>query len=216
MSGFDPPKKTGKDTAHSLVKGAIGAVPLAGDLMGALFDLAVKPSFEKRFQKWSESVSAALNDLHETKGIQIKDLQGNEEFISTLTQATRAIQATHLDEKREMLANAVKNSAMGSVNYDKQQLFIHVIEQLSPTHIYILREIQTWTEKNENFDFEELQDHLRQGLFQGNHGLMELFIKQLQDFHFLSHIQTKVKTKEKIIWTVKLSSIAREFLAFIS
>ena len=46
--------------------------------------------------------------------------------------------------------------------------------------------------------------------------MLELFIKQLEDFHFLLRLQTFLKTEHKIVWTVKLSNIARDFLAYIA
>lgn len=216
MSDLEPPKKKGKDNAHALIKGAIGAVPIAGDILGVLFDMAIKPSFEKRMGKWSEEVSNVLNDLMENKGIKMEDLAGNEEFISIIAQTAKAIQTTHQDAKRTMLANAVKNSALGTIEYDKQHMFVQVIEQLSPTHITMMQEINKWRVNDPDFDFDELKEHLVKTHFNGNSALLELFIKQLQDFHFLRHIQTKRQTKEKVIHTVRLSTIAGDFLNFIS
>ena len=50
MGNLEPPKKKVKTTVHALVKGTIGAVPLAGDLLGALFDMAIRPSFESEWR----------------------------------------------------------------------------------------------------------------------------------------------------------------------
>ena len=111
-------------------------------------------------EKWSREVSVVLTDLVGNTGVSIDDLASNEEFISIIAQAAKAIRTTHLDERRTVLANAVKNSALPMISHDKQQLFVHIIEQLSPTHITVLQEIEKWHLKDENFDIDELKDHL--------------------------------------------------------
>jgi hypothetical protein len=133
------PKRSKGDIAHSVVKAALGSIPVGGNAAAEFFQLLVTPPLEKRRDEWIAEVGARLQEL-ETKGITLDSLQANEQFISTLMQATQLALRTHQNEKREALRNAVQNSARpGAPDDSEQQIFLNFVDSFTEWHIRILR-----------------------------------------------------------------------------
>jgi len=133
------PKRSKGDIAHSVVKAALGSIPVGGNAAAEFFQLLVTPPLEKRRDEWIAEVGARLQEL-ETKGISLDSLQANEQFISTLMQATQLALRTHQNEMREALRNAVQNSARpGAPDDSEQQIFLNFVDSFTEWHIRILR-----------------------------------------------------------------------------
>lgn len=63
----------------------------------------------------------------------------DEEFISTVTQASAAAIRNHQKEKREALRNAVLNTALGKAPEDfKRAMFLTLVDQFTVWHLRIL------------------------------------------------------------------------------
>jgi hypothetical protein len=216
MDSFEAPKKSGKDVTHSLIKGGLGAIPIFGDMAAALLDLAIKPAFEKRLQNWMEGVSVMLNELQENHGIQIEDLEGNEEFVSIFIKTARVAQTTHLEEKRTMLVGALKNSILNDIEFDKKEIFLRIIEELSPRHFLLLQMIMTRFENEPEFDMESFKDEMSQMHFNDNGNLMELYFKQLGDYHLVKYWSTEKVINNRRIWAMNLTQLGSELMQYIS
>jgi hypothetical protein len=137
-----PPEQSGGDIAHRVAKAGLSAVPVAGGPIAELFDALVVPPLEKRREAWREEVADGLRRLETERGLSLEDLQSNEAFISLLVQATVVAIRNHHIEKRESLRNCVVNAASNSdIDSDIQLSYVRYIDELSPSHIELLKAI---------------------------------------------------------------------------
>lgn len=136
----DPPKPSGGDVAHSLVRGGLSSIPYGGGVVGETFNMLVTPPLEKRRRRWEEQMVQVVKVLAEGKHVDIAALGQNEAFNSLLIQATIAAMKTHLDEKLASLRNAVANAALGQgPGDDLSLLFIRFVDEMTPLHLRVLK-----------------------------------------------------------------------------
>ena len=133
---YQPPVADSGDTAHLAMKAALSFVPGAPDL----FEYFVKPPLQKRLEKWQEDIAAALRYLEDNQGVKLETLQNNELFITIVAQATSVAVRNHQREKLDALSNAIMSSALNpSMDDDLQLIFIRFIEELTPSHLHLIR-----------------------------------------------------------------------------
>lgn len=132
---FSPPEPSTGDAAYLVAKAVLSP------LMGAteLLERFISPPFQRRQREWMENIATALRTLEENKGIKIEELRTNDLFITVVTQASRIAIGNHQKEKLEALKNIVINSASSKENEDIQIVFIRFIDELTPSHIFLLK-----------------------------------------------------------------------------
>ena len=155
---MEAPKSNGKDafykgTKITLATTAAGLATLtAGPGMAALlaaggaafavelFAQTFTPSLEKRRNQWLQALGEKLEDLdRKVDNFSIESLTENEQFITTLIQATQIAIRNHQEEKLIALRNAVLNAALpNNTQEDFQGIFLNWIDDLSYYHIQIL------------------------------------------------------------------------------
>jgi len=134
------PKETKNDKIHSLIKGAIGSIPFAGGVVSETFGLIVAPPITKRREKWMELVVLELEKLKKSvEGFKVENLKNNDEFISFLIEASEIATKTHQDEKLNYLKNSISNFFNKNIDFDKKYTILKLIDNLSSTHLNILR-----------------------------------------------------------------------------
>jgi hypothetical protein len=131
---FPPVHSTG-DTAHLLVKAVLSPIIGAPEL----FERFISPPLQKRTNEWMKEVAEALMGLQQDRGINIEALQNNGLFTTVVIQATRVAVANHQKEKLNALKNTIINSASSSEAEDVQITFIRFIDELTPSHISLLK-----------------------------------------------------------------------------
>ena len=81
-----------------------------------------------------------MYDLEKEQEINLEALQENEQFISVVAQASAIALRNHQKEKLNALRNAIANSAIASnLNDDLELTFIRFIEELTPSHLHLLK-----------------------------------------------------------------------------
>lgn len=134
-----PPKETLGDHLHTLVRAGISTIPVVGSPAVELFNTVIAPPIRKRQQEWMESVAEALRQLEEKQRCVVDDLKNNDAFIDTVMQASQAAVRTANEDKKDALRNAVLNAALPNPpDEDKRQLFVNLVEELTPWHLRIL------------------------------------------------------------------------------
>jgi len=135
----DLPKRSKGDLAYSVLKTGIASVPIAGNAAAEFFQLLVQPPLERRRDEWMRDVSDRLRKLEE-EGLTIEKLQNNQQFVSTVMQASQISMRTHQQEKREALRNAVINSARAIFpDENMQQMFLNFVDDFTEWHIRLLK-----------------------------------------------------------------------------
>ncbi|MGL4000198.1 hypothetical protein ACR3LR_10320 [Pantoea eucalypti] len=136
---LEVPKENGKDHIHTIVKTALGEVPLAGGALAEIFSTIIESPFQRRKKEWMQNVVDAINELKD-KGFSPDDLRDNEQFISAVFYASHLAMKTHQQEKLDALRNAIINVAEGSEPDEAlQQIFLNYIDQFTLLHIKLLR-----------------------------------------------------------------------------
>jgi len=132
-------KTTGKDIAHSLIKGGLGEIPVIGSLAAEIFGLIVTPPLEKRRAEWMNEIAEKLKELEIRSVIDFQELQNNEQFIDVVLQATTYALKTSEKEKIKAFRNAILNTATGdSPDKTVSQIFLNQLDRFTVWHIKIL------------------------------------------------------------------------------
>lgn len=146
---YIPPVEEVKDKLHRLIRSALivapsimGVPPQFGVLSTVLLDnynLLWKPSAEGRYERWVEDVIGSINLLTERID-NIEERLVSEEFQSLLITANQLVLKHHQVEKIKFFSNAVVNSlTTPSLSYDKKITFINLLDELTVSHIKILK-----------------------------------------------------------------------------
>ncbi len=135
---IEVPKPTAGDAAHALAKAGLSVIPVVGGPAVELFQHLVQPPLERRRTEWMEQVGEKLQSL-EQNGLNLGDLQSNEQFITAVMQASTAAIRTHKTEKLAALRNAVINIATGQGPEETiQHLLLSFIDEFSEMHLRVL------------------------------------------------------------------------------
>jgi len=130
------------DAVHAVAKAGLSMIPLLGGPAVELFQAVVQPPLEKRRTEWMDAVGSKLVEL-EANGLNVASLQNNDEFITVVMQATQAAMRSHNLAKREALANAILNVAVGQApDETEQHLLLGFIDTLTEMHLRILKVFQ--------------------------------------------------------------------------
>lgn len=144
MTDSTVPKRQGADVAHALVRGTLGAIPIAGGLAGEVFALVLRPPLERRAEEWMNDIANRLSRLEKANPSRFGELVSDEGFCSVAIAATQAAFRSPHAEKSALLAHAVEQAAIGSdVDLDLQLTFVRFIDDLSVSHVRILTALVT-------------------------------------------------------------------------
>ncbi|CAN5271519.1 hypothetical protein BH24GEM2_BH24GEM2_00050 [soil metagenome] len=137
---YRPPSTKLDDHAYIVARGTLTSVPLVGGAATELFSALLTAPLERRRQRWMEEIADGLRRLEQQHRLDLAQLQNSESFVTTLVLASAAAQRAHQEEKIAALRNAVLNSTgNAALNDDLQSIFIRYIDELTPTHIVLLR-----------------------------------------------------------------------------
>ena len=136
------PQESLGDNAHRVVLAALSAIPYAGGAAVELFNLVIAPPIQRRRDAWLNDLGEHITKLEQEGRVRVEALQNNEEFISTIMQATLAAIRNHQKEKIDALRNAVLNTAIGKAPEDsKREMFLAFVDIFTVTHLRILKEL---------------------------------------------------------------------------
>ncbi len=204
-------EKSSSDTAHTLAKAGLSAVPIFGGAAAEIFQMLVQPPLERRRQIWMREVGARLKTL-EDEGFKLEQLQNDERFISTVLHASNLALRTHQEEKRKALRNAIINVAKGQSPEEAVEfMFLEYIDSLSVLHIKILRFLQ---ERSPSMNINIRRNLLGQNIPElvGQEGLYHRFREDLA----LKGLIIKNGGRGKLSEHKRTTWLGDEFLAFIS
>jgi hypothetical protein len=128
-----------EDYCRNIVKAILSGIPLVGGPVNELFGFLIKPSIEKRKDKWMADVSQAILE-HENRIKSLEDLINKDSFIDVAIEATKFAIATSQEEIRSALKNAVLNSAINeSEDLAKEKLFLQLLSTFTDWHIKFVK-----------------------------------------------------------------------------
>ena len=77
------PTKTAGDVAHALVKGGLGAIPIAGSLSGEVFALILRPPLERRSEDWMRQIEQRLATVESGDSVRFNSLPEDDDFCAS-------------------------------------------------------------------------------------------------------------------------------------
>lgn len=138
------PKASSRDTAHTLVRAGISAIPVLGGPAAELFNHVIQPPLEKRRVEWMNAVAERISRLEKENGLDIDSLKDNDEFISAVMYASTLAIRTHNESKLNALRNAISNIAQGRAPDETlQQIYLNLVDSLTELHLRILKVFQS-------------------------------------------------------------------------
>ena len=222
-----PPKESATDRVYSVVKGIIGAIPVAGSLAAEIFSLILVPPINKRREEWMNAVANKLQALElDYQDYSIENLKDNPEFVSFLIESTQVALKTHQEEKLLALQNGIFNFFLAeSIEYDKKYSFVKIMDEISAFHMNVL----AFLAKNENHIITEIRGYeaLHQ-LYSVNKDSVDKFFfrKSVRDLEAHSLIRVSGDFRDFIRGTgfatdsgapsIKVLDLGHDFLRFIS
>jgi len=137
MSKLKPPKKSLVSHSNDKLKETIKI--LSPGWVNLFIDFIFPSIHEKRLEKWRDEVYERLLELINAKNLTVEDLSNNDEFITILKQSLLVASRTHQEEKLLFLKNIIVNSIDSDLTTDYKLIFNRLVDELSPTHIKILK-----------------------------------------------------------------------------
>jgi len=193
---LEPPGIDLKHKAKLIVKGGLGGVPFAGGLLGEGFDLIYKSGYEKKLQKWRESITIKLIQIDNEKTID--NLVGNEEFHSLLVETSLIALKNHQQIKLDAISNLLISSTISPIDYDFKKLFVNYIDQFTTYHLrtmgMIIENERQKVSKN-RLVFDQLHRKILKEVFYGESELKDQIFEELQ---IIKGLISKIKTNTEV------------------
>jgi len=218
------PEPDARDAVHSAVKFGLSLITLDA---ASVVDFFIKPPLDKRRDGFLKEVAEGLNELHERNLIDIDALEDDEAFHTTLLKTLRAALFTHQKEKREMLRNAVLNSATSKApDETRQEMFVQWIDEMTAWHVKILALFERGDLPEIDLDSPDwvmnvARHHLANFIetaYPEMRGHSQVYFTVIQDLHRRVLIANKVPEvgiATRLDRQPKLTPLGKEFLAFV-
>ena len=212
MDNIEKPKKSADDILHTIVKAGISSIPIAGAPAAEIFTLIVTPPYEKRRDKWIESIGDGLKKLAQK--------------VDNFNYASQVAIRNHQKEKLEALRNAVLNAALlNAPEEDLQLMFLNFIDSFTPWHLAILHFFsnpkecgqkhhmiyQTYTMGSPSIILEASFKELV-----GRRELYDLFVKDLYSKGLMNSDSLHTMMSENGIFASRTTDIGNKFIKFIT
>lgn len=208
-------KLSAKDYAIRVTKGALGAVPFVGGLLGELLDIAVYPKQQQKLNEWFEFVDTTLNQLIEQGGKTKEQIFNDEEFLSIFQKTSRIYTSNVEEHKKPVLQAYLKASVNKQVPLDKKYIFLRIIDELNETQLLILRDVYE-NEKSDNYLYQsKLEAILVDKYANGDKQYLALLVKGLQNFHLLEYGSAETVVDGVNQWHMVASKIAKDFFEYL-
>ena len=130
-------------------------------------------------------MAEAVQELQNRKGFDLAALRDNEEFITLLIHATQSALKTHLDLKRHMIKRALINSVLIESAFDEKELYLSLLDRLTPSHVDILLLIEREKQSTATVDYAQ---HFHENM-RGRKDPTALSIETLPFLAFLGDLQ---------------------------
>ena len=155
----DLPKKTAGDVVHAAKEAVFSLVPGGSQL----FNLVLSSPLSKRRDAWLNALAERVAKLEQEGRVKIEDLRNNDEFISTIMQASQVAIRNHQQVKLDALRNAVINAAVGRSPDDaKREMFLGIVDTFTIWH---LRVFVFLADPTQGIDAKQLNQDLTTGSF---------------------------------------------------
>ncbi|SIO53679.1 hypothetical protein [Chitinophaga niabensis] len=213
------PEEGGQDYALKAAKGALGAFPLVGGLMGELVTMCIEPNYQKRMREWMEATNMILTQLIES-GISKEEIFENEKFQSLFVKSSKIYMENIEEYKKPLLRAAFQSAIISNLALDKKYIFLDMVAQLTETQLMILKGIydnEQLYETGTHLYGDALREQFSERYTGGDFHYYELLQHGLENFRLLNHAVTDpaIENNNRVEWHLTTSTIGKEFIEYI-
>lgn len=122
------------DGIKIIADSALSLIPVGGALISGVWDAVKSNAAQKRLKEWQTLVEARLSGLE----ITLQDIGSNEAFATALFHTTEAALKTSENQKRQYLANALRNSIDCDLDESRMMIFFNLLDRYTTLHLKIL------------------------------------------------------------------------------
>ena len=123
-----------KECVEITTKTLLSAIPVGGTLITCIWDSIKAQSANRRMDDWKAQIEDKLRNLD----ISLENIGNDEIFTSAMMKATDSALKTSEDEKRQYLANAVRNSIEANIEESIMMIYLDLLDKYTIWHIRIL------------------------------------------------------------------------------
>lgn len=123
-----------KECVEITTKTLLSAIPVGGTLITCIWDSIKAQSANRRMDDWKAQIEDKLRNLD----ISLENIGNDEVFTSAMMKATDSALKTAEDEKRQYLANAVRNSIEANIEESIMMIYLDLLDKYTIWHIRIL------------------------------------------------------------------------------
>jgi hypothetical protein len=213
-----------KQAAKWAAEAAISFIPVAGSSLQLIFSEAAGRRLQDRRTRWLNDLAVKVNGLEDRIG-DVEHLMSQDAFMDALTTAAQIADRTSRAAKLTLLRNAVINSVMpGAPDDDTQQLFLDMLDRLTPTHVRMLKLLSDppgWFESQgivrPTINTGPKTAIIEAGMPElgGRRDLIDRYGGALTTAGLVSQALTGLMTQNGL-WAGATTPLAAEFLAFIA
>lgn len=213
---METPKPSTQDYVIKLTKGALGAIPFAGALLGELLEMFIVPQQQNKTQEWFAHVEQTLEEVI-GKGVVSKEEIFNDETFTSIFQKTSRVYINNVEaHKKPLLQSYLKASITKPLPLDKKYIYLDIIDKLTESQLLILKDVYD-NEQSQDYKYQKaLEKILVDKYAEGDENYLKLLIKGLQDFHLLGYGSADVVIENENQWHMVTSKIAKEFFNFLT
>jgi len=210
------PSKNSGYYAYKLTKGALGAIPIAGALIGELMEVIIIPEYAKKLERWFDFVDDTLKKLVEDNEETKRTLFENDEFLSIFQKSSRAYLNTVEQDKIPLLKAYFKSAIQENTELNKKLIFLEILENLTVKHLMILKEVAD-NEISSDYQYQQaLSEQLTNKYADGDKSYFKLLEQGFQNYHLLGYWSAEVVVDDKNQWNLRTSRIGKELIEFIT
>ena len=213
---METPKPSTQDYVIKLTKGALGAIPFAGALLGELLEMFIVPQQQNKTQEWFAHVEQTLEEVI-GKGAASKEEIFNDETFTSIFQKTSRVYINNVEaHKKPLLQSYLKASITKPLPLDKKYIYLDIIDKLTESQLLILKDVYD-NEQSKDYKYRKaLEKILVDKYAEGDENYLKLLIKGLQDYHLLGYGSAEVVIDNENQWHMVTSKIAKEFFKFLT
>ena len=208
-------KPSAQDYAFKLVKGAIGAVPFVGGLLGELLDIAIVPHQQRKLTEWFEYVDYTLNELLKSGTKSKEQIFNDEQFLSVFQKTSRIYVNNFEEQKKLLLQSYLKASIIKEIQIDKRDIFLKIIDELSQSQLLILKVIYENETSDKYLYQNKLEEILSEKFTNNDMQFLALLLKGLQDFNLLDYKSAEIVIDGVNQWHMRTSKISKDFFDYL-
>lgn len=192
LSEYYPEPDAG-DRVTATATALASLVPHHSETFIGLVNAWLSPPLEKRKEQWCKMLADVVQELCDKfQGFDPKKLTENEAFVSAVIETSRIAISTHQSEKRAILRNALVKIGSGTgPDGDLQQVYLRIVDALTPLHVQILYLIWTGPSQMAQFSMERTYAPLIQEQYpelMRNYELLGHIIRNLTDSHLIQNM----------------------------